>query len=252
MNNFHVYIVMYYISNLCLQSIKSDSDCGTLRKIFANASAQFTSCTIDNSRPITVCEICKDNYVDILDSYKNMSQALVNGTTCLDKFINQDRLQILQIIYNNNLDMWSRAKCDECYDSKIYTYNQSISNRTEQFHMYYNTFMNCTTQHENKVCTECMKNYTTLDTYYKSISNINEKIGVCMDIVDIMNTTWTFWSNNCCKYRKHNEYIFIGTSVGLLILTVVFYLVVQFCNEKKAPTIIQQSRFFESLNIFRD
>jgi hypothetical protein len=31
-----------------------------------------------------------------------------------------------------------------------------------------------------------MEDYLNLDNYYTSISNENEKIGVCMDIVDVV------------------------------------------------------------------
>lgn len=55
-----------------------------------------------------------------------------------------------------------------------------------------------------------------------------------------MNNSWTFWSINCCKFRKHNEYVFIGISISILVLTVVFYFVLQFCDEKKAPLIIRR------------
>ncbi|CAH1997445.1 unnamed protein product [Acanthoscelides obtectus] len=61
-----------------------------------------------------------------------------------------------------------------------------------------------------------------------------------------MNNTWTYWSTQCCKYRRHNEVIFIATSIAVLILTSVFYLIVQFCEEKKAPTIMQRSSNYRS------
>lgn len=39
---------------------------------------------------------------------------------------------------------------------------------------------------ETTMCPACMEDYTDLNNYYYSISNENEKIGVCMDIVDVV------------------------------------------------------------------
>lgn len=35
-------------------------------------------------------------------------------------------------------------------------------------------------------CTKCMDTYEKLQNYFLSISNENERIGVCMDIVDLV------------------------------------------------------------------
>lgn len=37
---------------------------------------------------------------------------------------------------------------------------------------------------ETTMCSACMDSYVELNDFYYSISNENEKIGVCMDIVD--------------------------------------------------------------------
>lgn len=63
-----------------------------------------------------------------------------------------------------------------------------------------------------------------------------------------MNSTWNSWSVDCCKYRTHNEYIFIGSTSAVLIITILLYIVVQFCGDKKAPTIIQR-KFFSQLQL---
>ncbi|CAH1997444.1 unnamed protein product [Acanthoscelides obtectus] len=225
-----------------------DANCTDLRQKFANASARFTVCSIDHSRPITFCESCVQSYLDVVESYQNMSKFGHNNTRCIDNFVNRDRLQIVQSIYDANIDLWKRAKCNECYEDESESV-VSTSNTTTQFIVYYNHFMNCINKSKiEELCLQCMGDYITLDSYYAKISNINDNIGMCMDIVDLMNNTWTYWSTQCCKYRRHNEVIFIATSIAVLILTSVFYLIVQFCEEKKAPTIMQQSRFAESFS----
>lgn len=55
-----------------------------------------------------------------------------------------------------------------------------------------------------------------------------------------MNSTWNYWGNTCCKFRKHNEYLFITSAVSTLILTVLFYVLTQLWAKKKLPTIIER------------
>uniref|UniRef100_A0A6P7GW24 Osteopetrosis-associated transmembrane protein 1 n=1 Tax=Diabrotica virgifera virgifera TaxID=50390 RepID=A0A6P7GW24_DIAVI len=232
-----------------------DFNCTIPKEKFANATAEFTICAINNSRPITLCEKCLSFFLTLEESYINMSKVMNNGTSCLDHLINFDRLRVVSILYENNVDLWTRAKCDECYEQANNNGNPKISNETKEFRKYYNNFIRCRNNksiQDADLCSTCMNDYVKLDHYYKSISNINDKIGMCMDIVDLMNTTWTFWSVNCCKYRRHGEYIFIISTGTMLLLTIMFYLVVQGYKEENAPTIIQQSRFFESLSLFKD
>ncbi|XP_057653096.1 osteopetrosis-associated transmembrane protein 1 [Diorhabda carinulata] len=223
--------------------IPSNSSCTPLKEKFANSSAQFNLCAIRHSRPIRMCEKCHNEYLDVQNSYKNLSEVFDNGTSCLEKYINFDRLQIVSLLYQNNVNLWNNAKCEECYDKK--NGNMTIA---DEFGEYFNNFINCVNKTKDDLCSVCMKYYVQLDHYFRSVSDVNDKIGVCMDIVDVMNTTWTFWSVNCCNYRRHDEFIFIGSTIAVLLITVSFYVILQFCKEKNAPTIIQQSRFFESLN----
>ncbi|KAL3281235.1 hypothetical protein HHI36_004449 [Cryptolaemus montrouzieri] len=155
-------------------------------------------------------------------------------------------------MYKNSYDLWNRAKCNDCFQFKNSILTPNASKETIQFDVYYMDLLKCVNYTNGsipeKLCSVCLDDYTTLNNYYASISNENEKIGVCMDIVDMMNTTRRFWSTTCCKYRKHDEYIFLGTTVGIFVLTAVFYFLTICFGEKKVPAILQQSRLAESLN----
>ncbi|XP_018563203.1 uncharacterized protein LOC108904958 [Anoplophora glabripennis] len=226
-------------------------DCTTVKDNFAKTVSEFTKCSINYSRPITLCKSCIDVYVDLLESYKNLSKVSVNGTECLHYYINLDRLQVLETQYSNSINLWNRAKCYECYVVENGTQTRTESKMAKTFHNYYNSFSNCTVNTDAEaLCSHCMDDYIILSNFYGSISNANERIGVCIDLEDLMNGTWNSWSVNCCKFRRHNEYVFIVSTSSVLIITVLLYIVVQFCGEKKAPIIIQQSRFAESVNRF--
>lgn len=112
-------------------NLSPDSDCTIYRDNLASAVSTFTSYAIVNSRPITLCESCVDAYINVLDSYKNLSTvsySCVNRhflTTkflfffksktsvgyCIDDYVNLDRLQIVAGLYRNSYDLWHKAKC---------------------------------------------------------------------------------------------------------------------------------------------
>jgi hypothetical protein len=236
---------------LNMSVVNSEENCTLLKDSFANSTAEFISCAIYNSRPITMCENCVQQYINILEDYNNMKKILDNETYCIDKFINLDRLQIIQTVYSSSYNLWNDAKCYECYKFENGTLTPNKSIQTTTFNKYHEKYTHCINQrtiNDTTICKTCMEDYLNLDNYYTSISNENEKIGVCMDIVDVMNTTRLFWSLKCCKYRKHEEHIFIASTVTVLLVTLLFYVIVQFCSVKKTPTILQQRRFAESLN----
>lgn len=222
--------------------------CTDLRNRFANASSEFISCSINYSRPIKFCENCVQQYIYLLESYSNMSKFPANDTPCLNHFINLDRLGIVETLFENSKNLWSRAKCYECFVTSNGVPSTNVSDETLKFNGYYNNFNNCITTNSSNICSKCMEYYTDLQSYYVSISNENEKIGVCMDIVDVMNDTWIYWGDKCCKFRKHNEYIFICSTVMVFIVTVSYYILIKLYTTKNSPTIIQQSRFAKVLN----
>lgn len=222
--------------------------CMQVRDAFANASSAFSSCSVEHSRPVTFCQACVTQYIDVLHSYRNMSEVTSNGRSCIDNFINLDRLGIVETLYHNHVDLWNRAKCYECFATENGTQTFNKSAQTIKFTELFEEYTNCAnTTKDSDVCSICMDKYVTLNKYFLSISNENEKIGVCMDIVDLMNTTWTYWGNECCQFRRHNEVAFIVSAVFVLIGTVLFYVLAQVCSKKKQPTIIEQTRFLNTL-----
>lgn len=63
-----------------------------------------------------------------------------------------------------------------------------------------------------------------------------------------MNTTRRYWSSKCCKYRRHEEYIFIASALGIFTLTALFYLLAHYLGEKEEPLILQRKEYNISLH----
>lgn len=95
-----------------------------------------------------------------------------------------------------------KANVLECFNFENGEMTNNLSSQTVKFLTYYNETMNCinTTGLQSNitsVCNNCMQKYITLDEYYQSISNENEQIGVCMDIVDLVQQITVFIKYTC-------------------------------------------------------
>lgn len=230
-------------------------NCTEYKEMFAFYVGQFSYCAIDRSRPITLCESCIDQYLAVLESYSNFTNFEDASGKCILNYVNLDRLQIVNTLYATTINLWNKAKCYECFEIINGSLTHNLSQEAVIFNDHYSETWNCinTTVGTNegekfKYCTNCLQSYLKLNDYYYNISNINENIASCMDMVDLMNGTRTFWSTNCCKYREHTETIFYICTGLAFLLTAIFYLLTKFCTDIKAPAIFQQSRFAESFN----
>lgn len=117
---------------------------------------------------------------------------------------------------------------------------------TTTFNDLFNKLKSCINSSEvnvTTVCEKCSRQYDELNKYYIGISNENERIGMCMDIVDVMNGTRAYWSNNCCKFRHKNEIGFIISTVIISFVTILFYILTKVCSQKRTPVILKQTRF---------
>ncbi|XP_037874832.1 osteopetrosis-associated transmembrane protein 1 isoform X1 [Bombyx mori] len=227
------------------------SICTKLLDEFADSASNFTKCSIKHARPIRLCEKCIDHYVKFRESYKNLLQTNLNGTSCETIFISHDRLEVVLNYHDNILAIWNKGNCNDCFN---WTKDKpEISNKTYHFYQIFNETMQCIEDNINpkenstKVCENCMQSYIQLNNYYESLSF--DRIGldiICMDVIDSMNATRSIWSKslNCCKLRKSPEIIFLCCSGIIACLPVLYYIMVKYCGPiKDLPNILKQSRF---------
>lgn len=233
----------------------STNDCNEMRDKFAIALSDFINCSIVSAQPVILCENCADTYHAIVTNYTLLSHVNNNDsaeTTCIDNFINLDRLQILSTLYKNANDLWTKAKCSACV-----RFNENGTHTATKigqiFHEKYEIFYNCTRENNSanitKFCTMCFDKYMKLNEYYFGIGDITHGIeDACMDIVDLMNKTQSHWSKTCCHYREKDEMIYIIVTSFMCLLPLLFYTLVKLFVDVKRPTLLQQNRFAESMN----
>lgn len=226
--------------------------CIELLKTFAQSASNLTMCSIIYARPVRLCEKCVNEYVNFVLDFNELLSAEDNGTTCSSLFISQDRLDAVLEFQTHIASVWDKGNCNNCFewDGSIPT----TSNNTKKFDKLHNETMDCILDNINKygnntdkVCENCMQLYVELDEFYKSLST--DGIGVdsvCMDVVDLMNTTRSVWSKDldCCKLRRAPEIVFLCCSAIISALPVLFYLAMRYCGPiRDLPNVLKQSRF---------
>lgn len=78
----------------------------------------------------------------------------------------------------------------ECFKIVNSSLTKNLSVETITFNNLFENLTTCinrTDVNDTALCSICLDDYNNLNDYYISISNENEKIGVCMDIVDMVN-----------------------------------------------------------------
>lgn len=84
------------------------------------------------------------------------------------------------------------AMCKHCFVLDCYlmengTQSLNKSDTFNHFQDLYSKFQECVNKaNQEELCPFCMQDYTTLSSYYTKISDVNEKISYCIDMVDIV------------------------------------------------------------------
>ncbi|CAH0627023.1 unnamed protein product [Chrysodeixis includens] len=232
-------------------------ECSIILNKFADASSNFTRCSILHARPIRICSRCIDEFVQFTNVYEELLKTVVNGTSCKSIFISRDRLDAILEYHDNIQSIWDKGHCYSCFDWS--NKEPVLSNETKLFNEKYNETMECIMKYidpTNKndtqpVCDNCMQSYVQLDNYYKTLSI--DAIGVdsiCIDVVDSMNATRSIWSKglNCCKVRRTPEIIFLCCTGIISALPIFYYLVLRFFSPMRdLPNVLKQSRFKQTI-----
>jgi Osteopetrosis-associated transmembrane protein 1 precursor. len=84
---------------------------------FARATANYTMCTIQHARPISVCEACIDSYLKVLKRYNQILKLYdEHDKQCKEELMNVDRLQVVEKGYHFVEDLWHKASCSGMYE----------------------------------------------------------------------------------------------------------------------------------------
>ncbi|KAK9499039.1 hypothetical protein O3M35_003555 [Rhynocoris fuscipes] len=232
----------------------ASSGCGQMLSSFAIASGNFTYCTLRNARPITLCRECINKYLNVRHIYSDiLALRDTGGQSCKDELFNLDRLQAVDAAYKYVVDLWARASCDTCFvldgsgcpTPTLTVAVQNILNASVVLNDCIDKYHNGTQVPDLITCKECINNYTHINNLYASIKADNGDINFCMDIIDLMNSTRNQWSGTlgCCNDRRKPEMIFLLSSAGVSVISVLFYFMAFAFTKKKEQRLAIQNRW---------
>ena len=144
---------------------------------------------LNNLRPMNICRNSVNEYVDLQDSYRD----LISNETCLDLYLNSDQLNIVGTIYDQAIEIWNTANCDDCYQQ----YDNGsliLADETNRFFNLSSTLNECFTSAIGRnICTHCLDKYRALGFFYLFLEE-TRKTTICFDMQDQMNQTRSNWS----------------------------------------------------------
>ncbi|KAG4078001.1 hypothetical protein HA402_002052 [Bradysia odoriphaga] len=199
-----------------------DSVCEQLEKKFSNVIQSFIPCALNHAEPVDYCQNCGNAFAAVIFHYNN----LFANETCRAKYFDQDRINVVEMVYSNAQSVWNAGSCSNCYDWVDGNITQTLSNTTNKFFDELMVFHFCIDENNNETaCTNCLESYNNVNGIYKNIQKtFNDNI--CFDIKDSMNKTRLNWSHDlkCCKDRKTSLTTFTVTSVVISVfIPFVFY-----------------------------
>jgi len=232
-------LVTVLFTLLCFQSIEGTVNCNDLKKQLNNQITIF----IDHALTTSVSDnfnVCRDSvtlqgYLNMLDGYKILVNSLdpTTNTSCLVKFVNQDRLNMFQSVYEQANRIWDEAFCVNCYTdwnsdvSANHTWSDATINFFHQVDALDVCIKNYTKKtHSSSACTNCQKEYVHLNEIYEEIATYFGKEKICFDIENKMNKTRRLWSGDmgCCRDKKSPILKFILSTITVAIVTIGFYV----------------------------
>ena len=99
--------------NSLVHKIPKD-DCKKLLNYFSQKLSIYTQCTTVFARPIRFCLRCHEEYINVLQAYNAMENFKQDNVSCKDVLTRQDRLNIIDHIYNDIAgveSIWEEASC---------------------------------------------------------------------------------------------------------------------------------------------
>lgn len=216
--------------------------CRELLLLFGQRHVAHVNCLVPAARPVKVCQNCSSTYVSLTDIYTNISSEQVgpgNGS-CGVSLLRSDRLSVVNLLYNNLKDIWTRADCVKCVTEGF----DSPTNDTLYYMAMRNETITCFKKYQqgnhSDLCKNCKSTYKELNDLY---SRMEKNSTMCIDIEDTMNITRKMWSKTFnCSFPREETVPVIAVSSFMLFLPIIFYLSSFLHSEQKKRKLIHPKR----------
>lgn len=139
---------------------------------------------MESSEPVNLCQQCVKKYRESEQAYANISLFLDdNNVSCAAHYLNLDKLNILETVHLNSVNLWVAANCDACFAG-----NNTISEFGQKFLNLSDLMNDCLVTAKDK-CQDCEKSYLMLNELYEREKKFNK---LCFDLEDIVRTGFKF------------------------------------------------------------
>ncbi|KAL8613721.1 hypothetical protein ACOMHN_029813 [Nucella lapillus] len=218
----------------------------------ADQGGNFTHCLISHTQPFRLCENCVVSYT----RFKNLYKALLADSVCRRVLLMSDRTQALSKTYRVLHSAWKNAVCERCFDfvkenmttrDVTFNFTESTLYFKEMESQVSECFSNYSHQidpanNRSKACHVCKSLYEQINGNFTILSKrLKEKI--CMDVVDMMNSTWLKWSGDLkCPRPRISSTVVITITCVVVTLTTLLYLVSKCVARIRVPMIAKSKR----------
>lgn len=212
-----------FVSYNEIQCVEKDKKCEVYLNELKQAGSLFLICSMQFAVPVKFCINCVKDHTGTVDKYNELINAVYHNITaneteiCKEKYFDQDRLNIVQTLYDEINGLWEKAYCNECFNEKIHNITENILNQLE--------VVNGCLQRKDP-CFACHSLYLNLNDLYTRQLEQKYNNKVCFDIQDAMNRTRYLWSKklHCCD-RVVNLTAFAAVSSVIACLPILFYII---------------------------
>ncbi|XP_058470309.1 osteopetrosis-associated transmembrane protein 1 [Solea solea] len=231
--------------SLLLSSFPGDLEiseyCRDQLLIFGQRYEAYVKCLVPAARPVKVCENCFSSYVNLNETYTNITDQVGPGNvSCRDSLLRSDRLMVVFVLFNNLKDLWEKSGCSHCITKGF----QGLTNDTLAFMTMLNQTQTCFDTYRQgnhtELCQKCKNTYKDLNELYRTLEM---DLNMCIDVEDAMNITRRIWSKtfNCSLPREETVPV-IAVSSFMLFLPIIFYLSSFLHSEQKKRKLIHPKR----------
>lgn len=182
-----------YFRKFCHETNSSVSDCIGIFDVMHKCNDEFVNHAMNLSEPF---KICTDNYTFMAYRYTMKSYNLLSTTHdpknasvfCSEKFLNKNRMNMVNTIIGTSRNLWDAAHCDNCYDDPT-SISHEFSNNTNDFLVLVDVHEDCIQKHTSRksnnsvLCSECSSSYLSLNSHYERSKKTSAN-KVCFDLED--------------------------------------------------------------------
>lgn len=237
---------------LDIDALKGGVNHDSFTNAFANASSEFVHCIVLHAHPLTMCQGCVWEYQQVNETF----DAIFDDEN-IRSMLSKDRVQVIVSVHQQILNNWEKSYCDNCFDISVDgngTQVFVIKNETLKIEELYNATYNCIRIHNktdeknhanmyNESCRNCSGMYERLNDRYEELAKKYKHSTMCMDIVDMMNSTRQLWSEvlKCKNIKMEVTLLFVIMSFFGLF-PIFFYLGTWIRSDELKNEIIPQKR----------